>query len=158
MICHRRFWKKANKERSKACQHHRRIYKSIWLSRKWYNKSGYKRCNVRENNTWYMPYWRGWGCKDENLHSRTYQNGTSEHLCTSAKGLASNLVCLFKNVHVAISNKVLEFKENRWLFARNAAKSCPDMHLKECLSNLWAVPRSLFVADNTMLQTLLRVN
>ena len=58
-----------------------------------------------------------------------------------------------KYVHVAISNKVLELKADRGLFARNAANSSPDMHLKECLSNyeLSIVPRLLFTADETML-------
>ena len=71
----------------------------------------------------------------------------------NAKGSATNLVCLFKNVHVAISNKVLELKEDRGLFARMAGNSRPDMHLQECLSNyeLSILPRSLFDADNTML-------
>ena len=58
-----------------------------------------------------------------------------------------------KNVHVAISNKVLELKEDRELFARIAANSRPDTHLQECLSNyeLSIVPRSLFATDDTML-------
>ena len=58
-----------------------------------------------------------------------------------------------KNVHVAISNKVLELKADRGLFARIAANSRPDMHLQECLSNyeLSIVPRLLFAADETML-------
>ena len=60
---------------------------------------------------------------------------------------------LFKNAHVAISNKVLELKEDRGLCARIAANSRPDMHLQECLSNyeLSIVPGSLFAADDTML-------
>ena len=71
----------------------------------------------------------------------------------NTKGLASNLVCLFKNAHVAISNTVLELKEDRGLFARIVAKSRTDIHLQECLSTyeLSIVPRSLFAADNTML-------
>ena len=40
-----------------------------------------------------------------------------------------------KNVHVAISNKVLELKAERGLFARIATNSRSDMHLQECLSN-----------------------
>ena len=57
-----------------------------------------------------------------------------------------------KNGHVAISNKVLELKADRWLFARIAANSRPDMH-QECLSNydLSIVPRLLFAAEETML-------
>ena len=54
---------------------------------------------------------------------------------TLQKVSASNLACLFKNVHVVISNKVLELKEVIWLFARIAINSRPDMHLQECLSN-----------------------
>ena len=71
----------------------------------------------------------------------------------NAKGSTPNLVCLFKNVHVAISNKILELKEDRGLFERIATHSRPDMHLQECLSNceLSIVPRSLFAADDTML-------
>ena len=59
----------------------------------------------------------------------------------------------YVHVHVAISNKVLELKVDRGLFARNAANSRPDMHFKECLSNyeLSIVPRLLFTADETML-------
>ena len=58
-----------------------------------------------------------------------------------------------KNVHVAISNKVLELKEDRGLFGRIAANSRPDMHLQEGLSNyeLSIVPRLLFATDETML-------
>ena len=58
-----------------------------------------------------------------------------------------------KNVHVAISNKVLALKADRGLFARIAANSHPDMHIQECLSNfeLLIVPRLLFAADETML-------
>ena len=58
-----------------------------------------------------------------------------------------------KNVHVAISNKVLELKEDRGLFARIAANSRPETHLQECLSNyeLSIVPRSLFATDDTVL-------
>ena len=58
-----------------------------------------------------------------------------------------------KNIHVAISNKVLELKEDIGLFPRIASNSLPDMHLLECLNNfeLSIVPRSLFAADNTML-------
>ena len=73
--------------------------------------------------------------KDRNLHSRTYQNRKGEHLGNNAKGLASNLVCLFKNVHVAISNKVLKLNEDRGLFPRILANSRPYMHLQECLNN-----------------------
>ena len=84
-----------------------------------------------------------------------YQIGTGEYLGNNAKYSASNLVCLelFKNAHVAISNKVLELKEDRGLFARIAANSRPDMHLQECLSNyeLSIVPGSLFATDDTML-------
>ena len=71
----------------------------------------------------------------------------------NAKGLASNLVCLFKNKNLAISNKVLELKEDSRLFTRIVAKSRTDMHLQECLSTyeLSIVPRSLFAADDTML-------
>ena len=71
---------------------------------------------------------------------------------TNAKGSASNLVCLFKNVHVAISDKVVELKD-RGLFASIATNSRPDMHLRECLSNykLSIVPRSLSAADGIML-------
>ena len=53
----------------------------------------------------------------------------------NAKGSASNLVSLFKNVHIAISSKVLELKADRVLFGRIAANSRPDMHLQECLNN-----------------------
>ena len=58
-----------------------------------------------------------------------------------------------KNAHVAISNKVLELKEDRGLFARIVSKSRTDIHLQECLSTyeLSIVPRSLFAADDTML-------
>ena len=58
-----------------------------------------------------------------------------------------------KNVHVAISNKVLEIKVDKGLFVRIAANSPPDMHLQECLSNYerLIVPRLLFAADETML-------
>ena len=58
-----------------------------------------------------------------------------------------------KNVHVAISNKVLELKADRGLFARISTNSRPDMYLQECLSNyeLSIVPRLLFAADGTML-------
>ena len=63
------------------------------------------------------------------------------------------MVCLYKNVHVAISNEVLELNEDRGLFWRIVAKSRPDKHFQECLSNceLSIVPRLLFVADGTML-------
>ena len=55
--------------------------------------------------------------------------------------------------HVAISNKVLELKEDRGLFARIAANSRHDMHLQESLSNceLSLEPRSLFAAGGTIL-------
>ena len=57
------------------------------------------------------------------------------------------------NVHVAISNKVIELKEEGGLFAGIAANSRPDMHLQEYFSNheLSIVPRSLFAADGTIL-------
>ena len=63
-----------------------------------------------------------------------YQNGTVENLGNNGKGSASNSVSL-KNVHVAISNTVLELKEDRGLFAIIATNSRPDMHLQDCLSN-----------------------
>ena len=58
-----------------------------------------------------------------------------------------------KNVHIAISNQVLELKADRGLYARIVANSRPDMHLQECLSNyeLSIVPRLLFATDETML-------
>ena len=58
-----------------------------------------------------------------------------------------------KNVNVAMSNKVLELKADRGLFARIAANSRPDIHPQKCLSNydLSIVPRLLFAADDTML-------
>ena len=54
-----------------------------------------------------------------------------------------------KNVHVAVSNKVLELKEDRGLFARIVANSRPDMQLHECLSiyKLSIVPGSLFAPE-----------
>ena len=90
---------------------------------------------------WYLIVWTPDLCtltyfyKDGELHSITYQNGTDEHLGNNAKVSASNMVCLFKNVHVAKSNKVLELKEDRGLFVRIVANSHSDMQLHECLCN-----------------------
>ena len=53
-----------------------------------------KSCNARENQTGYMPYWRSWGCKAGNLHSRTFKNGTGKYLDNNTIGSASNLVFL----------------------------------------------------------------
>ena len=93
MSCHGLFWK-CKQRMLKSLSASQNFYKSIWLSRKWYNKSGYKSCNARENQTGYMPYW-SWSFKDRNLHSIRSQNRTDEHLGKNAKVSASNLVCLF---------------------------------------------------------------
>ena len=48
-----------------------------------------------------------------------HQYRTQAYLGTNAKGSASNLVCLFKKIDVAIPEKALELKVDRGLFWRS---------------------------------------
>ena len=71
---------------------------------------------------------------------------------TIKKGLASNLVCLFKTCTCSNIKQSFKTKEDIGI-ARIVANSRSVMHLQECLCNyeLAIVPISLFVADGTML-------
>ena len=46
--------------------------------------------------------------KMEIFIQQTYQNGTGEHLGNNANGSAAKLGASLKNVHIALSNNVLE--------------------------------------------------
>ena len=63
--------------------------------------------------------------KDGNLHSITYQNGTSEFLGKNAKASASNLVCLFKKCTCSNIKQSFRIKSRQRVFCEKCRKLSP---------------------------------